>query len=276
LIVSNDPDAYRLLVAQNDFENLLQQFFSKDEARVAMEAMDSYVDAIQERNALLVDYNSLVNEYLGVAGEINKTRTQKNEIAELKANAAQPNLPAEAAFVTALYNRTREQCIEHCYLASRAYRFWTLQPDTALYETLKLGAPNEVNYQVLSGMRETLYTNRMKKIVSDLQRLVQHFPPPGSGLSRDRHQCAAHVTDPPGRDPALAKKGGCKLQTITPDEGFDEGTESVCFPRQCTHHPGAGLASRGEDQRYPVPGPHLPQGYGRHRGSGSQYSHHEP
>lgn len=69
MVTFADQDAYRLLVEQNDFNSLLQQFYTKDEARTAMEAMDEYVDAVQERNAILASYNTLVGQFLRVASE---------------------------------------------------------------------------------------------------------------------------------------------------------------------------------------------------------------
>jgi hypothetical protein len=168
LIQLDDGDAYRLVVVQEDFDNLLDQFSTKPEAQAAMEAMDTYVNAVQARNAVLGDYNTLVTEYLRVAGDISTTKGQISTIEHLTNINAQPNLPAQTAFVTALYNRTRERCIEQFYLASRAYRFWSLEPETALYSTLKLGSPNEMNYTVLSGAAEELFNQRTTRVKSKL------------------------------------------------------------------------------------------------------------
>jgi hypothetical protein len=143
----------------------------------AKDALDNYVDAVQQRNAVLADYNTLLTEYLRVMGEMETTKAQRDDVEQLRANTAQPDLPAETAFVTALYNRTRERCIEYCYLASRAYRFWTLEPDNALANVLKLGSPNEINYQLLLGVEEDLYKTRTRAIQSDLSHTVQRFPP---------------------------------------------------------------------------------------------------
>jgi hypothetical protein len=172
-----DPDAYRLLMAREDFDGLLQQFLTRTGAQAAMEALDDYVDAVQQRNAMLVDYNSLVKDYIRTMGDIKTIETQRNATALLRADEAEPDLPAETAFVQALYNRTRERCIENCYLASRAYRFWTMKPDTELAKVLKLGSPNQINYQVLSGVAEALYEKRTQQIQASLSKMVQRFPP---------------------------------------------------------------------------------------------------
>jgi hypothetical protein len=184
LIQLDDPDAYRLLVVQEEFNNLLEQFSTKPEAQTAMDAMEKYVNAVQARNAVLADYNTLVTEYLGVAGDVSTTKGQISTIEQLTDINAEPNLPTQTAFVTALYNRTRERCIEQFYLASRAYRFWSLEPETALYSTLKLGSPNEMNYTVLDGAAEELLNQRTKHITSKLDEskkknnigMLQRFP----------------------------------------------------------------------------------------------------
>jgi hypothetical protein len=173
----NDPDAYRLLMTREKFDNLLEQFSTMGAVQSAKDALDNYVDAVQQRNAVLADYNTLITEYLRVMGELETTKAQKDDVEQLRANTAQPNLPAETAFVTALYNRSRERCIEYCYLASRAYRFWTLQPDNELASVLKLGSPNEINFQLLSGVVEALYQKRTEQIWTSLSKTVQDFPP---------------------------------------------------------------------------------------------------
>ena len=176
-VALHDPDAYRLLVEQDEFNKLLEQFYTRDEARAAMDAMDNYVEEIQERNAILVEYNTGVTEYLRVAGEYRATSAQKDQVLQLQADGADPNLPAETAFVSALYNRTREECIQYCYEACRALRFWTLQPDLALYETFKLGSPGVIDYQFLSGVVEKLeFENLTAKIKGDLQKNVNYTP----------------------------------------------------------------------------------------------------
>lgn len=176
-VALHDPDAYRLLVEQDEFNKLLDQFYTRDEARAAMDAMDDYVESIQDRNALLVEYNNGVTEYLRLAGEYRATLARKDQVQELEAKDAEPNLPAETAFVSALYNRTREECIRYCYLACRALRFWTLQPDRALYDTFKLGSPGVIDYQFLSGVVEELdFENLTTKIKGDLQKKVNSTP----------------------------------------------------------------------------------------------------
>jgi multidrug efflux pump subunit AcrA (membrane-fusion protein) len=69
----NDPDAYRLLMARKELDGLLKEFSTKPEVQSAKEALDDYVDAVQQRNAVLADYNTLVEEYIRVMGQINTT-----------------------------------------------------------------------------------------------------------------------------------------------------------------------------------------------------------
>ncbi len=181
----NDPDAYRLVVAQQEFDELLDQFSTKPEALGAMKAMNTYVEAVQRRNVVLEEYNTLAKEYIRVEGEIGTTRGHISTIELLEKKEAAPDLPVETAFVTALYNRTRERCLAQFYLASRAYRFWSLTPETALYKTLKLGKPNEMNYFVLSGATEQLLTSRTAEVISKLatRQTCQPFPDEEPGVN---------------------------------------------------------------------------------------------
>jgi hypothetical protein len=178
LVALQDPDAYRLLVEQNDFNNLLQQFYTKDTAREAMSAMDAYVEEVQRRNATLVEYNIRVTEYLRAAGEYRATVAQKNQIETLQSDAADPNFHAEAAFASALYNRMRETCIRIAYDACRAYRFWSLKPDRALYETFKLGSPGAINHLFLSGVLQNLEFEKLNNQVTEgREKKVGRTPP---------------------------------------------------------------------------------------------------
>jgi hypothetical protein len=177
MVQLDDKDAYRLLVAQKDFDTLLDQFSTNPKAEVAMAAMDAYVDAVQERNAVLGEYNALVAEYLRVAGEIRAGELHRDSVQQSISQGAQPNAQAEMAFITALYNRARERCIAYYYLASCAYRFWSLESDDSLYKTLKLGSINQIDYKTLKDAEQNLFTNRVNTIQAILQNPEAHFPP---------------------------------------------------------------------------------------------------
>ena len=110
LIALRDDDAYRLLVEQSEFNNLLQQFYARDDARAAMDAMDSYVDAVQQRNATLAQYNALVTEYLRLAGEYRATQGQKDQIETFQADESAPNLLSATTFASAP-NVCERRCI---------------------------------------------------------------------------------------------------------------------------------------------------------------------
>jgi hypothetical protein len=176
MIQLDDPDAYRLLVAQKDFDQLLEQFANHKEAKSAMETMDKYVAAVQKRNDVIADYNALVSDYLRASGDLRALAGQKSAAENARAASAKPDLAYETAYVTSLYNRTREECVKSCYLASRAHRFWTLKPETAFYKALRLGTPNEMNYLVLSAAAEQLCSDRDSEIVGAFAKMVQYFP----------------------------------------------------------------------------------------------------
>jgi hypothetical protein len=87
-----------------------------------------------------------------------------------------PDLLRRAAFVTGLYNRARENCLKYCYLASRSYKFWSLEPDSNLYAILKLGSPHNIDHAVLAGVEQELFNDRNNEVLKQLSQRVQHFP----------------------------------------------------------------------------------------------------
>jgi hypothetical protein len=165
IAVLEDKDAYRLVVVQQEFDALLDQFSTKPQAQAAMAAMDNYVDAIQERNAVLDQYNAMVLDYLRIAADTHTATSQLKTIEDLNEADANPDLPSETAFICALYNRMRERCIEDYYRASRSYSFWALKADDSLLTTLQLGKINQIDCYLLQGTaQELIFKNRMSEI----------------------------------------------------------------------------------------------------------------
>jgi len=181
IAVLEDKEAYRLLVVQQDFDALLDQFSTKAEAQAAVAAMDDYVNAIQERNAVLDQYNTMVLDYLRIAADMHTGASQLKTIEDLNAAGAKPDLASETAFISALYNRMREHCIEYYYRASRAYSFWALKPDDSLRSTLNLGSINQVDSKALKAAEEELLFQRTTGIRSQMKgegdKPPFHFPP---------------------------------------------------------------------------------------------------
>jgi hypothetical protein len=205
----NDKDAYRLIVTQNDLEMLLEPFYTNPKAQQALSAIENYVEAVQARNALLAEYNTMVAAYLDVVGQQRALQQTKKSISEIWSREMAPNLYAETAFVTALYDRAREECIGHCYDAMRAYRFWSLEPDTdgALYTTLKLGGTNQIDHNVLSAAKATLFTQRTQTVKGAMTSMVQPCPDPTLNLEGRGIVVVFKEADYP-RQFALLKKTG--------------------------------------------------------------------
>jgi hypothetical protein len=167
-----------LLVEQSEFNNLLQQFYARDDVRAAIGAMEDYVEEVQRRNTILAQYNALVSEYLRLAGEYRTISAQKEQVRTLQADASAPNLLAATGFASALYHRTRETCIQYAYDACRSYRFWALTSDQTFYETFKLGTPGAMDHQFLSGVAEKLEFEKVfSKIKDNLQKVKNRTPP---------------------------------------------------------------------------------------------------
>jgi len=208
-IALKDKDAYRLIAAQGELDQLLERFYTKAQSQEAMAAMDDYVETVQARNELLAQYNILVAEYLDVAGERRALQASKKSVGEIWAREMAPNLYAETAFLTALYDRTRENCIAYCYDALRAFRFWSLKPDTdnALYQTLKLGDTSQIDHNVLSGVVESLFSGRTDTIKGAMTDMVQPVPDPKLNLKGRGIVVVFRRDDHPLQFARLAKEG---------------------------------------------------------------------
>ena len=110
--------------------------------------------------------------------ERQQIQKERNTVRDLIALDSQPGLAAQSTFIHALYNRSRDWCLRYCYLATRAYHFWTLKPNSDLFENVKLGDPGQITHTLLSGVLNELYNNHTTEITGDLgdKKLVQHIP----------------------------------------------------------------------------------------------------
>jgi hypothetical protein len=142
-ISRGDPDGYRLLTTQQEFDALCEEFYaSSDGARAAKQAMDDFVAAVQMRNSAIEYYNSLVTALTEV---VNQRRHNVAERVQIQQSQAEEgvlslNLACVVAGVARRRRRSLERIVEELYHAGRAVMAWKLAPfDIFAQEDMNIG-----------------------------------------------------------------------------------------------------------------------------------------
>lgn len=134
-VIAQDPNSEaRLLATEEQLNSILENFYEQSEkARDLSSMLDAYVDAVQQRNAAVDEWNELLALYAYCNGEIQKAKTQSAAIDEKTSN--DPGLPAMARWHMALNRHALEKCIETLYDACLVYKLHRLE-DFNVYSNL--------------------------------------------------------------------------------------------------------------------------------------------
>jgi hypothetical protein len=148
IITEQDPNAYKLLQEQSQFDDLVASFTSvTGAAQPAIDAMNLYVTLVQQRNADVLTYNAAICELNTLDAEIAQTQALQNQASDAIA-ATDPQLPSMVAFISRLYEDEKWRLIRQFYLAFRALSFWALNTDYASFYsngTFQLSSLDEIS-----------------------------------------------------------------------------------------------------------------------------------
>lgn len=150
-IAPDDPGADKLLVAQQSFEALLDQFYNQfGPCTQERQAVGDYVQAVVARNNLILAYNqtlvSWMNQKLLQEKSIKDTALlQQSTLQNYHADA-----PDLTAYMTRLYHNGKMQVLELLYLAQKAYSHWALSKENILYDTFGKTLPNQADAHMIS------------------------------------------------------------------------------------------------------------------------------
>ncbi|MBW7883166.1 MAG: hypothetical protein H3C34_11100 [Caldilineaceae bacterium] len=138
-----DQGAARLYVEQSKFDAFFDDFLTKHSALTARDALNAYVNSVQERNLQIDTYNLLLARYIDDQNQVKSLYAQQNMLAA----TADMNLRRQMTkdYLLSAYNSLRDRCVRLLYLAGRAFYFLSLEPLDLLSEQLGLGKADEIN-----------------------------------------------------------------------------------------------------------------------------------
>ena len=148
IIDQKDPNAYKLLVNQEQLDAALKPYLEKFGSAAALKtAMDDYVKLVQARNDLIMKFNAQVATLAGVKSQRAEAQAQRTQAEELLARRADPVLVELATFAGNVFHATKELCVEQLYLTWKAAVFYSLDHSFDVFERIRnLGAKTDLDW----------------------------------------------------------------------------------------------------------------------------------
>ena len=92
VITETDKDAYKLVMAKNQFEAMIDPYMSLPSAQAARQAMEQYVACVQQRNADIAKYNEAVAQLAAIAAAASGLQANLDRANEaIAGNAVRPS-----------------------------------------------------------------------------------------------------------------------------------------------------------------------------------------
>ncbi|WP_458232796.1 hypothetical protein [Roseateles sp. P5_E8] len=165
-----DPDGCKLLVQQQDMDELLDNFKTVAGADEAKDAMAAYVKQVLARNAQVLVYNDTLTQLDQLSGEIAQVQRRVGQRGAQLA-AVTPSLWGH--MVHGVYQQARRDCIRSLYMASRAYRCWSLDDYDVFKDVLGCEGPTDVTYLTALNGRQMILKNN----IAQLERMGSDLSP---------------------------------------------------------------------------------------------------
>jgi len=148
VIDQKDPNAYKLLLSQEQLNKALEPFMQKFSAAADLKAaMDDYVVLVQARNDLILKFNEQVAALAGAKARSGEAAQQRAQAEQLLAQKADPNLVEFATFSGNVFHATKELCVEQLYLTWKAAVFYSLDRNFDVFARIRdLGAKTDLDW----------------------------------------------------------------------------------------------------------------------------------
>jgi|GEM_PF-3732810 len=134
-ITEDDPNAYKLLLAQKQIDQALAPLNNYAATKQAEQDLAHYVALVQQRNQLIATYNQTANAIAGLNAQANRLRDQEAEINSVLAAKSNPTTSYVYSYMSQVYQNIREGLLRQMYDTTRAYYFWALRP-RSLYDLI--------------------------------------------------------------------------------------------------------------------------------------------
>jgi hypothetical protein len=166
-ITLDDPGAALLVGQQKQLDDLCDKLWGNIAAADELQkAFDAYVAAVQTRNADILAYNESLGRWREYSASAAQAEAAGNAADSEIAKLAEPGAPTTAAQLARMVSSAKADCIEHLYLASRAYWFWSMKagnPLSSVLQSFALGYPLALTADTLSAAKQQVFEDRTEE-----------------------------------------------------------------------------------------------------------------
>lgn len=127
-IIKNAPDAGKIAIKEEDFDQLMQPYLSMPEAQAYVQAMHDYLNLIQARNQKLMEYDALVILQAQIQATIAQKQAEAERVSQLIADEANqdPTLADYVAYMEGTYQDMQSLLLRELFEANAALSYFTL------------------------------------------------------------------------------------------------------------------------------------------------------
>lgn len=140
VITPNTPDAGKMAITLDEFDELLQPYLNLPEAVNYLLAMHTYVALTQAYNQKILTYDALVVRIAQLNATIALKQAEYNRVSALLANTANqdPDLPDYVAYMEGVYQDMLNLLLNYLFEANAALDYYTLDQTP-----IKVGTPGQ-------------------------------------------------------------------------------------------------------------------------------------
>jgi hypothetical protein len=187
IINLKDPNAYKLLVDQQQLNAILKPYLDKfDTAQEAKKSMDEYVKRVQTRNEAILRFNTQIADLAGVKARRAEASAQKSQADTLIASNADPMGAELASFAGNAFRASKELCVEQLYLTGKAAVFYSLDRSFNVFDIIRnLGAGTDLDWSA--------FQTGADQVVKHLQTAEERFGQDTIAFPQDTSQPGAAI-----------------------------------------------------------------------------------
>jgi hypothetical protein len=126
--LNTNPNSALIAVDVDQFDNLLQQYYSGFSQAQALESqVDQLVSLVQTRNQALLNATALAAKWARANTELAQKNAELENVAALQAASQNPALPDLVAFMQQSLNTLLNELLDNLYDENQAYNYWSVQ-----------------------------------------------------------------------------------------------------------------------------------------------------
>ncbi|ODM14418.1 hypothetical protein SI65_10153 [Aspergillus cristatus] len=185
----DDPGFGKLAILDSQMEAFLNDLngcLAKAEMQGLRDAFRKYIDAVQDRNAPVLQYSQDVLLLVRYQAEIETLDAQMQDIRRDEYDALGLEHPALTAFMRDMYTNILSSVQVWLKGMQQAYSFIALDERNIFGEALKGFSFSQFNFGMLNQVKSTLemsYANRVNSWHSDMQKITKVTYPPANKVS---------------------------------------------------------------------------------------------